>query len=193
MGPRLFALAVAAAVLVMPVIVGGEGTTSSRAARHTAAKNATASENSSPPAPPPAAPTSTLAAPASIAPLAESPSRPAPSFLSTGSTLLFGSLVLVGLLYAATRLMRRLPFGRFLPSADGPIRVTARTHLGARESLCLIDVGATTLLVAITAQSIQMLHVWPDGVKATARPVAAAPVSVPGQLRELAARLSGTR
>ena len=81
-------------------------------------------------------------------------------------------------------------------SASGPIRLVARTQLGARESLCLVEVGPTTLLIALTAQSIQTLHVWPEGIGATSpgRPATAEPRSaVPGQLRELAARLSGTR
>jgi flagellar biogenesis protein FliO len=91
-----------------------------------------------------------------------------------------------------------MPIARFLPSAEGPIRIASRTHLGARESLCLVDVGTTTLLLAVTGQSIQTLHVWPDGVRTTSAPApfagpgVAAP-SVPGQLRELAARLTGSR
>jgi flagellar biogenesis protein FliO len=192
MRPRLLGLVVAGALFLTPLIVGGETTKSSRSGARAAAKTAAVIEKeSAPPAPAPSAPASTPTPALEPTPVPPKPA-PAPSFLSTGGTLLFGSLVLVGLLYAATRVMRRLPIGRFLPSADGPIRVTARTHLGARESLCLIDVGPTTLLVAITGQSLQTLHVWPDGVNAAARPVAA-PVAVPGQLRELAARLSGTR
>jgi len=105
--------------------------------------------------------------------------------------------VLVALLYAASRLVRRMPIARFLPSAEGPIRIASRTHLGTRESLCLVDVGTTTLLLAVTGQSIQTLHVWPDGVRPApattfAGPGLSAP-SVPGQLRELAARLTGSR
>ena len=106
--------------------------------------------------------------------------------------------MLVALLYAASRLVRRMPIARFLPSAEGPIRIASRTHLGTRESLCLVDVGTTTLLLAVTGQSIQTLHVWPDGVRPAAAPTTfagpglSAP-SVPGQLRELAARLTGNR
>jgi len=133
---------------------------------------------------------------AAAAPPALPTSTRAPSFLTAGGTLLLGSLVLVALLYGASRLMRRLPIGRFLPGAEGPIRLVARTHLGTRESLCLIEIGSTTLLVAVTQQSVQTLHVWPDGVtSATAPPATPGPErpSPPGQLRALASRLSGSR
>jgi flagellar biogenesis protein FliO len=117
--------------------------------------------------------------------------------------LLLGSLVLVVLLWAAARLVKRLPIGRLLPGVQGPIRVVARTHLGAKESLCLIDVGGAAILLAVTAQSIQAVHVWPHGVGTAAPPregagvtaarsPAEAPV-LPGQLRNLQTWLRGTR
>jgi flagellar biogenesis protein FliO len=116
--------------------------------------------------------------------------------------MLVGSLLLAALLWGVTRLVRRLPVARYLPGAQGPIRVVARTHLGARESLCLVTVGPTSILLAITAQSIRALHVWPAGVgtspsgggdtpptNLSAPP--AVPPQVPGQLRNLQAWLPG--
>ena len=108
------------------------------------------------------------------------------------------SLVLVVVLWGVTRLMRRLPIARFLPGAQGPIRVVTRTHLGAKESLCLIEVGATSILLAVTAQTIRTLHVWPQGVAlppareaggATASRTAPETGPLPGQLRNLQAWL----
>lgn len=134
-------------------------------------------------------------------PWERSSTAPAPSIGADGWKLLVGSVVLVVLLLVAARVVKRLPLGRLLPNAEGPIRVVARTHLGPKERLCLIEVGSTSILLALTAQGIRTLHVWPQGVT----PVAggAAPStdrrggpgspSIPGQLRSLASRLGAGR
>ena len=124
---------------------------------------------------------------------------PAESLAGVGLKLLLGSLVLAALLYAASRWLKRLPLGRFLPGTDGPIKVIGRTHLGPKASLCLVEVGSTTLLVSMTGTTIQTLHVWPDGATATpgtdrqgfksSTTTAAAPAA--GQLRQLESRLTG--
>lgn len=131
------------------------------------------------------------------------PAAPAASFPADGAKLLIGSLVLVVLLFGAARLVRRLPIGRLLPSAEGTIRVTARTHLGAKERLCLVEVGSTSLLLALTPQGIHTLHVWPQGLPPAAHGVGEAAASdrrsaagasgIPGQLRSLATRLTATQ
>ena len=189
---------VAGVVLLAPVMAPAESARSARATR--AAARPPAVETPEPgvatPAPSSApAPVQPSVVPAPVP--SPAPTVAPPSLTSAGGTLLLGSLLLVGLLYAAARVMRRMPIARFLPSADGPIRIASRTHLGARESLCLVDVGTTTLLLAVTGQSIQTLHVWPDGVRtAPASPQFTGPGAsppVPGQLRALAARLSGGR
>src|SRR5262245_8390532 len=181
---------VAGVVVLAPVMAFADSPRSARATRAAAR----------PPAVETPEPTVTTPAPAPVAPAPQpspAPTVAPPSFTSAGGTLLLGSLLLVGLLYAAARLLRRMPIARFLPSADGPIRIAARTHLGARESLCLVDVGTTTLLLAVTGPSIRTLHVWPDGVRTAPVPSQfagpGASPSVPGQLRALAARLSGGR
>ena len=117
--------------------------------------------------------------------------------------LLLGSLVLVVLLWGVSRLVKRLPIGRLLPGTQGPIRVIARTHLGAKESLCLIDVGGSAILLAVTGQGISTVHVWPHGVTPGATPreglgaIAARPPveppAMPGQLRNLQTWLRGAR
>jgi len=202
---RVTGLCLAGGLLLALAMAPAEANRPARAARTPARTTAVeATEPATTPAPvassssAPAPVTTAPAVPTSSTPAASPAPSPAPSpFTTAGGTLLVGSLVLVGLLYAAARVIRRMPIARFLPSADGPIRIASRTHLGARESLCLVDVGTTTLLLAVTGQSIQTLHVWPDGVKTTPAPPSfagpGATPSVPGQLRQLAARLSGGR
>ena len=126
-----------------------------------------------------------------------------PFMLRPEAKLLLGSLVLVVLLWAAARLVKRMPIGRLLPGTQGPIRVIARTHLGAKESLCLIDVAGSTILLAVTAQSIQTVHVWPQGAGTAAPPrdgagapaprSSAEPPPLPGQLRNLQTWLRSAR
>jgi flagellar biogenesis protein FliO len=123
------------------------------------------------------------------------------SLTGAGLKLLVGSVAMAALLYGAMRLVRRLPLGRFLPGTEGPIRVTARTYLGAKESLCLVDVGPASLLLAVSGQTVTTLHVWPEGLDVTpagtTRPETAwtppAPPPLPGQLGALQARLRGRR
>ena len=122
---------------------------------------------------------------------------PTPSLAGVGLKLLLGSLALAALLYGAARWLKRMPFAKFLPGADGPIKVIGRTHLGPKASLCLIEVGSTTLLVSMTGTAVQALHVWPEGV--TLGPTAdrqggkasTASAPVPGQLRHLESRVTG--
>jgi len=135
-------------------------------------------------------------------PARSTPAPALPSFMRVEVKLLVGSLVLAGLLWGATRLLRRWPLTGFLASTPGPIRVVARAHLGAKESLCLINVGATSILLAVTAHTIRTLHVWPEGVGASPsgqEPLASgvrlpgAGPAVPGQLRNLHSWLPGAR
>ena len=126
-----------------------------------------------------------------------------PFILRPEAKLLLGSLVLVVLLWGAAKLVKRMPIGRLLPGTQGPIRVIARTHLGAKESLCLIDVAGATILLAVTAQSIQTVHVWPhgagaatpprEGAGATAARTSVEPPALPGQLRNLQTWLRSAR
>lgn len=158
-----------------------------------------ASETAEPPAAAAASNRTTASAPSAQSPLTGTPDST--SFLGAGSKLLVASLALAGLLYLAMRVVRRLPISRFLPSAEGPIRLVARTHLGSRESLCLLEVGTTRLLVGISAQGMETLHVWPERAAGSDASLGAAPaasrstfdIRVPGQLRALQARVPGAR
>jgi flagellar biogenesis protein FliO len=145
-------------------------------------------------------------APAPAPPVAMAPASPAAaprpssteSMTGVGGKLLLASLALAALLYGASRVVRRLPLGNLLPSADGPIRVVARTHLGPKTSLCLLEVAGTTVLVAMTPTGMQTLHVWAEGEAPSpaAALAAAAPrpaPATPGQLRGLETRITGKR
>jgi flagellar biogenesis protein FliO len=152
---------------------------------------------------PEAAPAPAVApAPSAPAPAAQAPGPVStPSLVGASNRLLIGSLVIAALLLVASRFVRRMPLGRLLPRADGPIKVLSRTHLGPKASLCLVEVQATTLLLAITGESISALHSWPAPGPPGAAPAAASPAAaraggerdVPGQLRALSARLGGPR
>jgi flagellar biogenesis protein FliO len=172
-------------------------------ARETAA--AEARESAPPEATPAPAPVPAPGAPPAAAPPPESRVVPAPGvepFALGGLKLLLGAgLLALGLVLVA-RLSRRLPLGRLLAQPGGPIRVVARAHLGPRERLCLVEVGPTSLLLAVTAQGIQTLHAWPQGLPGQGARGAAArsgeatggePDAVPGQLRALQARLAAGR
>lgn len=147
---------------------------------------------------------------AAVAPAAEPASKATPpaapsvsdSVLGVGAKLLLGSLVLAGLLYGASRVLKRMPIARLLPNADGPIKVIGRTHLGPKASLALIQADGATILVAVTAQGVQALHTWTAGGTGAAAPerpgYKASPATpslpvAPGQLRGLQNRLGETR
>jgi flagellar biogenesis protein FliO len=120
----------------------------------------------------------------------------APSFVATGGRLFLGTFLLVILLYGASRLVKRLPMAKLLPGATGPIRVKGRTYLGPKQSLCLVDVGPTTLLLAVNGQGVRTLHVWPEGLAApvaTPGPRTGDDGGMPGQLGGLSAWLEAGR
>jgi flagellar biosynthetic protein FliO len=48
-------------------------------------------------------------------------------------------------------------FGRLHPSQAGPLRIVHRTALGPREHMAIVKAGERTLLIGITAQSINTL------------------------------------
>jgi flagellar biogenesis protein FliO len=159
--------------------------------------------------PEPARPVSAAAPEPAPAPAAAPDAAPLPAPTPAdvlpvgGAKLMIGAVILIALVIGAGLLARRLPVGRFMPGTQGLIRVTAKTHLGPRERLCLVEVGPTAVLIGVTQQGMQTLHVWPQGVAAARstppppaggeRTVYPTGVEVPGQLRGLSARLAATR
>lgn len=51
---------------------------------------------------------------------------------------------------------------------DGTIQVLSRTHLGPKESLCLVRVGTDVLLLGQTSAGITLLHTLPPSPSAAA-------------------------
>jgi flagellar protein FliO/FliZ len=124
--------------------------------------------------------------------------------------LILACLVAAALLYLGSRILRRLPLARFLPTGDGLIRIESRAFLGAKASLCLVRVGTQAILVGVSAGRMVPLHAWheadaPGARQSSHRPLASsAPApeargawgsessaELPAQLRSLGARLGG--
>lgn len=98
--------------------------------------------------------------------------------------VLLGLLFVLGLVFAAAWLMRRVGQGTF--TAGNQIKVMAAMPLGTRERVVLVDVGGQQLLLGITATSINTLHTFDE-------PVITAPDKAPvgdfaSKIREVMAR-----
>lgn len=110
------------------------------------------------------------------APVADSQRLDLPSYRDPESPLpgagvtsqVFTALgTVLGLLALGVYLYKRLAI-RGLPGArrDGTIQILARTYLGPKESLCLVQVGKDVLLLGQTASGITLLHTLPSSVSA---------------------------
>ncbi|MFQ5828965.1 MAG: FliO/MopB family protein [Candidatus Methylomirabilia bacterium] len=106
-------------------------------------------------------------------------------------------LVVAGLLYGGSRLIRRLPLARYLPGGDGSIQIEGRTILGPSQSLCLVRAGPWTVLIGVTSGRIVPLHAWAqtEAPASSQRPreIDKGERSFPSQLRLLQDRLGGGR
>ena len=83
---------------------------------------------------------------------------------SPGSLLqvTFSLLLVLGAVFAAAWLVRKLKgFGKF---GGGAIQVVADAALGPKERAVLIQVGEQQLLLGVTAQQVNLLHVLPQPV-----------------------------
>ena len=83
---------------------------------------------------------------------------------SAGSLLqvTFSLLLVLGAVFAAAWLVRKLKgFGKF---GGGAIQIVADTALGAKERAVLIQVGEQQLLLGVTSQQVNLLHVLPQPV-----------------------------
>ncbi|MDY0065859.1 MAG: flagellar biosynthetic protein FliO [Steroidobacteraceae bacterium] len=96
----------------------------------------------------------------------------------------FSLILVLALVFAAAWAMRRLRgFGRF---GGGAIKIVADVALGAKERAVLVQVGGRQLLLGVTANQVNTLHVLEENVQpddgrpgaavsaAGARPAAAA-------------------
>jgi flagellar protein FliO/FliZ len=74
------------------------------------------------------------------------------------ANLLGGLVLMVGLIYGLSWFVRRFNQGGFMQNST--IKMLATMPLGTRERLMLVDVGGKQILLGITAQSINSLHVF---------------------------------
>lgn len=79
--------------------------------------------------------------------------------VSTGALLetLFGLLIVLACIAFLAWLLRRT--GRFQTTANGEMKIITSLALGPRERAVLLQVGEQQILVGVTSQNVQTLHV----------------------------------
>lgn len=75
---------------------------------------------------------------------------------------LLGLMLVLGLIVFLAWLLRRT--GRFQMTANGEMKIIASMALGPRERAVLLQVGEQQLLVGVTAQQINTLHILEKNV-----------------------------
>jgi len=117
---------------------------------------------------------------AALAQAAQQPVRVEP--LSAGSvfSVLFGLVVVVGLLLGTAWLLRR--FQGLQQGAPSLIQPVAQMQLGLKERVLLIRIDQENVLIGCTPQGIRALHAWqgpmPQGLTAApSQPAFAAPAA----------------
>lgn len=87
--------------------------------------------------------------------------------VTTGALVetLFGLLLVLVCIAFLAWLLRRT--GRFDTTANGEMKIIAGLSLGPRERAVLIQVGEQQILVGVTAQQIQTLHVLDQPISNT--------------------------
>ena len=94
--------------------------------------------------------------------LAESVATEAPG-VSAGTMLqtLLGLLLVVGLLFLAAYLLRRMNGAHGF--GNGPLKVIGGLVLGARERVVLVEIDDTWLIIGVVPGQIRTLHTMPKG------------------------------
>lgn len=108
-----------------------------------------------------------------------------------GSYLLqvvLGLMFVLGLVFAAAWLIRRVGLGTFSPGHQ--LKVLATLPLGTRERVVVLDVGGQQLLLGITATTINTLHAFDEPVISVADKAPSADFA--SKIREVMARGGGT-
>jgi len=79
--------------------------------------------------------------------------------IASGALLetILGLALILALIFVLAWLIKRT--GKFQHSANGEIKMVAGLSLGSRERAVLLEVGGERILVGVTAQQIQTLHV----------------------------------
>lgn len=76
--------------------------------------------------------------------------------------VLLGLIFVLGVIFAAAWLMRRVGQGPF--TAGNQMKILAALPMGTRERVVLLDVGGQQLLLGITATTINTLHTFDEPV-----------------------------
>lgn len=84
------------------------------------------------------------------------------------STVIFGLLFVIGIIFACAWFMRRINGGTAVNGRV--IKVLAVTPLGAKEKLVLVGIGQQQLLLGITPQQITTLHTLSEPLDLQAHP-----------------------
>lgn len=99
------------------------------------------------------------AQPAPITPFYQNANNAAPK-VGSGSHLLtvtLGLMAIVGLIFALSWFVKRFTQGGF--SGNAHIKILSAMPLGTRERLVLVETGGQQLLIGVTANNINTLHV----------------------------------
>ncbi|WP_313952727.1 flagellar biosynthetic protein FliO [Accumulibacter sp.] len=74
----------------------------------------------------------------------------------------FGLALVIGILFLAAYLLRRLNGGRGFGS-NGPLRVVGGLMIGTRERIVLVEIEDTWIVVGVVPGQIRTLHTLPKG------------------------------
>jgi flagellar protein FliO/FliZ len=109
--------------------------------------------------------------------LAAETARAAPTVgMADLSGVILSLLLVVGFIFAAAWVVRRMPLG--MGRGSGPLKVLAALPLGPRERLVLVEARGEELLIAVSPAGVFNVGVPQGGVQHTAKPAAAEPTFV---------------
>ncbi|VTU33396.1 flagellar biosynthetic protein FliO [Variovorax sp. PBL-E5] len=89
----------------------------------------------------------------------------------------FGMLVVIGLIFACAWLARRFGLQRF--GGGQLVKVLSSSMVGQRERVVVVEVGATWLVLGVTASQINTLHTLPAQALPNAPAAGDAPARTP--------------
>lgn len=109
--------------------------------------------------------------------------------LSFGSvfSVVLGLLLVLGLLFAAAWLVRRLQ--QVQPQVQSAIQLVAQLPVGLKERLLVVRVGDENVLIGVAPGQIRSLHVWQGSVPVSA----SAPAVGPAFLEQLKTLMASKR
>ncbi|NOQ81658.1 MAG: flagellar biosynthetic protein FliO [Methylophaga sp.] len=89
--------------------------------------------------------------------------------VTTGVLLetLLGLILVLAIIVGLAWLLRRT--GRFQMSSNGEMKIIASLALGPRERAILIQVGEQQIVIGVTAQQVQTLHVLDKNIETESR------------------------